>query len=74
MFEVNKKDTKTTSKTNVFIVNFEHYSNFVQVFRLLTFKMYLFAGCSFYQAQIKSSKNKILQNKMLDTIQDGSLH
>ena len=64
-------DTRTTSKTNTFIVNFEYNANLVQVFQLLTLKMYLFAGYIFFEAQIKSNKNETFQNKVLGRNQDG---
>ena len=36
MFKVNNKDTRTTPRSGVFIVNFEHISQLFLVFLLLT--------------------------------------
>ena len=46
MFEVNNKDTRTTSC--VFIFNFEHISHLVLVFLLLTLKMEMPTGAVNY--------------------------
>ena len=44
MFKFNNKDTRTTPRSGVFIVNFEHISHLVLVFLLLTLNMELPAG------------------------------
>ena len=44
MFKINNKGTRTTRRSGVFIVKFEHISHLALVFLLLTLNMKLPAG------------------------------
>ena len=66
MLKVNNKDTRTTwRRYDVFFVNFEHISNLVLVFLLLTLNMYLPAGSAFYINNAWKGKAMRRQSKTL---------